>query len=83
MCGLGFLSGFMRKDAVLGGIYAGGRSILLVSILIISVGLTIAYSVKIWWDLYVTGSIRCVRSMDVIHTILPSLPLFVGGVSLG
>jgi len=57
--------------------------VLLVSILIIRVGLTIAYSVKIWWDLYVTGSIRCVRSMDVIHTILPSLPLFVGGVSLG
>jgi len=47
MCGLGFLRGFIRKDAVLGGIYAGGRSILLVSILIISVGLTMAYSVKI------------------------------------
>jgi len=83
ICGLGFLSGFIRKDAILGGIYAGGGSMLLVSILIIRVGLTIAYSIKIWWDLYVSGSIRCVRSIDVIHTILPSLPLFVGGVSLG
>jgi len=73
----------MRKDAILGGIYVGSGSIILVSVLIIRVGLTIAYSIKIWWDLYVSGRIRCVRSIDVIHTILPSLPLFVGGVSLG
>jgi len=48
ICGLGFLRGFMRKDAVLGGIYTGGGSVLIISALIIRIGLTIAYSVKIW-----------------------------------
>jgi len=38
----------MRKDAILGGIYAGRGSLILVSTLIISVGLTMAYSIKIW-----------------------------------
>lgn len=47
MCGLGFLRGFIRKDAVLGGIYSRRSSILLVLIIIARIGLTIAYSVKI------------------------------------
>jgi len=83
LCGLRYLRGFFRKDAIVSGLIRGGGSSFLTGIVVLRVCLTFLYSAKIWGEVMASGGSRVgVVSQDVC-VAAPSMCLFAGGVIVG
>lgn len=82
LCGLRYLRGFFRKDAIVRGLIRGGGSRRLTGMVILSVCLTFLYSAKIWGEVVASGGSRVSAVSQDVCVAAPSAVL-TGGVVVG